>query len=324
MDNESGTMSTGLGSTLIAAVPDWFGWMHNLSLPLLVVFVLPWVYVLLILLSVPYLHICNLLRSKFWRDSNEDEFWKAARKFMALVWHLHSRIFHGYEVIGLENLPETGPALLIYYHGALPIDMYYLAAEMMLKRDRLIHSVGDRFLDHIPGWRLVSRVMRVTSGSVQSCVATLRAGELLSIAPGGVYEAQFGDSAYEVLWKSRTGFARVALEAKVPIIPMFTVNIRECFRTVSVARWAFVRLYSVLKIPVLPIYGGFPVKLRTVLGKPIPHDDALSPVTLQEKVANAIAELVREHQRVPGEILYAIGDRFETAVHVHGGKEAKL
>ena len=157
---------------------------------------------------------------------------------MAYVWNLHSKLFHGntltwcffkynlivldfhlppgYEVIGLEHLPETGGgALLIYYHGALPIDMYYLTAETMLKCNRLIHTVGDRFLDRIPGWRLVSRVMNVTSGSVQSCVATLRAGELLSIAPGGVYEAQFGDSVYEVLWKNRTGFARVALEAKV-------------------------------------------------------------------------------------------------------------
>ncbi|XP_049278541.1 transmembrane protein 68-like [Anopheles funestus] len=316
MDNGSGsTIFPGLGSTLIAAVPEWFGWMHNLSLPLLVMFVLPWMYVLLILSSIPYLHLCNIVRLQFWRNSNENEFWNKARWLMAYVWNLHSRIFHGYEVTGLENLPETGPALLIYYHGALPIDMYYLTADTMLKRNRLIHTVGDRFLDHIPGWRLVSRVMKVTSGSVQSCVSTLRAGELLSIAPGGVYEAQFGDNMYEVLWKNRTGFARVALEAKVPIIPMFTVNIRECFRTVSLARWLFVRIYNVLKIPVLPIYGGFPVKLRTVLGKPIPYDGSLSPADLQEKVAGAIAELVQEHQRRPGEILQAIGDRFE-AVHL--------
>uniref|UniRef100_A0A182JYD3 PCI domain-containing protein n=1 Tax=Anopheles christyi TaxID=43041 RepID=A0A182JYD3_9DIPT len=239
------------------------------------------------------------------------------------IFHALQASTDGYEVIGLEHLPKTGGALLIYYHGALPIDMYYLTAETMLKCNRLIHTVGDRFLDHIPGWRLVSRVMKVTSGSVQSCVATLRAGELLSIAPGGVYEAQFGDNVYEVLWKNRTGFARVALEAKVPIIPMFTVNIRECFRTVSFAKWIFLRLYNVLKIPVLPIYGGFPVKLRTVLGKPIPYDESLSPEALQEKVATAIARLVREHQRVPGDILQAIGDRFE-AVQVVRGENAKV
>ncbi|KFB41384.1 AGAP013284-PB-like protein [Anopheles sinensis] len=217
-----------------------------------------------------------------------------------------------YEVSGLENLPEDGPALIIYYHGALPIDMYYLTAETMLKRNRLIHTIGDRFLDRIPGWRLVSRVMNVTSGSVQSCVETLRAGELLSIAPGGVYEAQFGDNTYEVLWKKRTGFARVALEAQVPIVPMLTVNIRECFRTVAVGKSVCARIYNILKVPVLPIYGGFPVKLHTILGKPIPHDASLTPEELQEKVVAAIADLVKQHQRVPGDILQAIGDRFDS------------
>uniref|UniRef100_A0A1Y9H2A0 Phospholipid/glycerol acyltransferase domain-containing protein n=1 Tax=Anopheles dirus TaxID=7168 RepID=A0A1Y9H2A0_9DIPT len=304
------------GSTPNVPAARWFEWVHGFSLPLVAVFLLPWLYVLLILSSVPYLHVCNFLRTRLWTKSSKDEFWNSARRLMAYVWNLHSRVLHGYEVIGLENLPSEGPALLIYYHGALPIDMYYLTAETMLKRNRLIHTVGDRFLDRIPGWRLVSRVMKVTSGSAQSCVATLRAGELLSIAPGGVYEAQFGDSAYEVLWKGRTGFARVALEAQVPIIPMFTVNIRECFRTVSFAKWIFVRLYGVLKIPVLPIYGGFPVKLRTVLGKPIAYDGSLSPAALQEKVAGAIGKLVREHQRLPGDILQAIGDRFEAVPSV--------
>ncbi|XP_053671702.1 transmembrane protein 68-like [Anopheles nili] len=307
MDIESSSMPA-LGSTMI----DWFGLVHNLSLPLVILFLLPWMYVLLILSSVPYLHLCNFFRLRFWKHIHEDEFWNHARRMMAFVWHLHSKVFHGYEVIGLENLPENGPALLIYYHGALPIDMYYLTAATMIKRNRLIHTVGDRFLDQIPGWKLVSRVMKVTSGSAQSCVATLHSGELLSIAPGGVYEAQFGDKSYEVLWKNRTGFARVALEAQVPIIPMFTVNIRECFRTVSIAKWIFKRIYEALKIPVLPIYGGFPVKLRTVLGKPIPYDGSLTPAALQQKIASAIANLISEHQRVPGDILQAIGDRFDT------------
>uniref|UniRef100_A0A8W7PLY3 Phospholipid/glycerol acyltransferase domain-containing protein n=1 Tax=Anopheles coluzzii TaxID=1518534 RepID=A0A8W7PLY3_ANOCL len=333
MDNESiSHASGGLGSTLIAAVPNWFGWMHNLSLPLLVVFLLPWMYVLLILSSIPYLHLCNFLRLRFWKQSNEDEFWKAARWLMAYVWNLHSKLFHGYEVTGLEHLPETGGgALLIYYHGALPIDMYYLTAETMLKCNRLIHTVGDRFLDRIPGWRLVSRVMNVTSGSVQSCVATLRAGELLSIVEESnrIRPSGAGSQSGKLSKRRRRGWEWKQMKHSFftqPIIPMFTVNIRECFRTVSFAKWLFVRLYSVLKVPVLPIYGGFPVKLRTVLGKPIPYDESLSPVALQERVAAAIAELVREHQRVPGDILQAIGDRFETvhAVEQREEEDTKL
>ena len=57
----------------------------------------------------------------------------------------------GYEVIGLERIPDTGPALLIYYHGALPIDIYYLMAKIILHKQRQLWAIGDRFLFKIPG-----------------------------------------------------------------------------------------------------------------------------------------------------------------------------
>lgn len=57
----------------------------------------------------------------------------------------------GYEVVGLENIPDTGPALIVYYHGAIPIDFYYILAKCILVKDRLIRCVGDRFLFKMPG-----------------------------------------------------------------------------------------------------------------------------------------------------------------------------
>lgn len=65
---------------------------------------------------------------------------------------------------------------------------------------------------------------------------------------------------------------------------MFTENLREAFRTVSFGRRLFLRLYALLKFPIAPIYGGFPVKMITHLGKPIPYDENLTPEQLQTKV----------------------------------------
>lgn len=45
------------------------------------------------------------------------------------------------------------------------------------------------------------------------------------------------------------------------------------------------RLYNKVRIPVYPIYGGFPVKFRTYLGKPIEYDESLTPQDLQVKVS---------------------------------------
>lgn len=67
----------------------------------------------------------------------------------------------------------------------------------------------------IPGWSIVLEYMRVIPGTVQQCANILREGNMLAIAPGGVYEAQFGREDYQLLWRKRTGFAKVALEAKV-------------------------------------------------------------------------------------------------------------
>jgi hypothetical protein len=55
----------------------------------------------------------------------------------------------------------------------------------------------------------------VVPGTVQQCANILTDNNMLAIAPGGVYEAQFGDSYYQILWRKRMGFAKVALEAKV-------------------------------------------------------------------------------------------------------------
>lgn len=55
--------------------------------------------------------------------------------------------------------------------------------------------------------------MKVVPGTVQSCANILKDGNLLAIAPGGVYESQFSHH-YSLMWKKRLGFAKVALEAQ--------------------------------------------------------------------------------------------------------------
>lgn len=67
----------------------------------------------------------------------------------------------------------------------------------------------------ILGWPIIAEALKVVPGTVQQCANILTDNNMLAIAPGGVYEAQFGDSYYQILWRKRMGFAKVALEAKV-------------------------------------------------------------------------------------------------------------
>lgn len=47
----------------------------------------------------------------------------------------------------------------------------------------------------------------------------------------------------------------------------------------------WLRIYARTKFPLMPIYGGFPVKLITYVGKPVPYDGNLTPEELQLKVS---------------------------------------
>lgn len=52
------------------------------------------------------------------------------------------------------------------------------------------------------------------------------------------------------------------------------------FNKTALTRW----LYEHIKIPVLPPYGGLPVKFRTYIGEPIPYDPNITAEELAKKV----------------------------------------
>jgi 1-acyl-sn-glycerol-3-phosphate acyltransferase len=237
------------------------------------------------------------------------DFWDGCRHLIAVMWDAHGWIYHGYQVEGMENRPTEGPALIVYYHGAIPLDYYYLLAKCILYKRRLIQAVGDRFLFSIPGWKLMMEVFHVFPGTIQTCVQVLEKGDLLSIAPGGVKEAQFGDNRYQLIWGDRVGFAKVAVEAKVPIIPVFTVNLREAFRSLGFGQSLFRKIYEKTRLPIVPIYGGFPVKLKTIIGKPIPYDPSLSCEQVAKNTAQVLETMISSNQRIPGSIFQALLDR---------------
>uniref|UniRef100_A0ACB8FDE6 Transmembrane protein 68 n=2 Tax=Sphaerodactylus townsendi TaxID=933632 RepID=A0ACB8FDE6_9SAUR len=143
----------------------------------------------------------------------------------------------------------------------------------------------------------------------KDCLSLLKDGNLISISPGGTREALFSDETYKIMWGSRSGFAQVAIDAKVPIIPMFTQNVREAYKTLGYIRglkW----LYEYSRWPVAPVYGGYPVKLRTFLGEPIPYDPNITAEELAEKAKIALQDLIRNHQKLPGNTGRALLERF--------------
>lgn len=239
----------------------------------------------------------------------KEEYWGGARKAIAVFWDVFGRIWHGYDIVGLENFPREGPALVIFYHAAMPVDMYFLSFRIYLKTGRMMHAIGDKFLFILSIYNVFAECFNISTGTIESCVKTLENGGVLCIAPGGTFEAQFGDENYELMWKNRTGFAKVALEAKVNIIPIFTENVREAYRQTTLFKRIWMKIYENTRFPFVPLYGGFPVKLRTHLGKPVKIVEGDTPETLKDRVAKEMKKLIASNQRLPGSIPLALVDR---------------
>lgn len=60
------------------------------------------------------------------------------------------------------------------------------------------------------------------------------------------------------------------------------------------------------------MYGWFPVKFRTFIGEPIPYDPNITAEELTAKTKAALQALITKHQKIPGNILRALMERFQT------------
>ncbi|KAM4684825.1 DGAT1/2-independent enzyme synthesizing storage lipids-like isoform 10-T18 [Amazona ochrocephala] len=248
--------------------------------PLVAVFLLPGVLVILFYTSILLLHIYK--RKNELKEAYSNDFWDGAKQMLATLWDGHGRIWHGYELHGAENIPE-GPGLVVFYHGATPADCVYFMARLLIQKKRYCHVVADHFVFRLPGFKILLDAHGVLHGPKEECVNALKKGSLIAIAPGGVREALFSDEMYTIIWGNRKGFAQVAIDAKVPIIPMFTQNVREGVRTLGGIK-ILRSLYERIRLPIVPVYGGFPVKLRTFIGEPIPYEPNVTAEELTAKV----------------------------------------
>ncbi|KFR13202.1 Transmembrane protein 68 [Opisthocomus hoazin] len=262
--------------------------------PLAVVFLLPGVVIVLFYLSALFLHIYK--RKNELKQAYSNDFWDGAKQMLATLWDGHGRIWHGYELHGAEKIPE-GPGLVVFYHGATPADCIYFMARLFIQRKIYCRAIADHFVFRLPGVKLLLDVHGIIHGPKEECVNALKKGCLIAVAPGGVREALFSDEMYTIIWGNRKGFARVAIDAKVPIIPMFTQNVREGVRTLG----GISKIFSIIFLVYFSIWTG-------LLAKPA----NITAEELTEKTKAALQALKEKHQKIPGNIFRALMERFQT------------
>jgi 1-acyl-sn-glycerol-3-phosphate acyltransferase len=130
------------------------------------------------------------------------------------------RLMYRPRTVGLEHIPAEGPAILVANHQSFLDD--FLLPLVVPRRKVVFLAKADYFDKWYLRWFFkganvipVRRESRSASeAALQAGIQALREGKLIGIFPEGTR------SPDGKLYRGKTGVARMALEAQVPVIPV--------------------------------------------------------------------------------------------------------
>lgn len=131
------------------------------------------------------------------------------------------------KVYGIDNVPPRR-ALLVGNHTVMGmLDSPLMCAELF-ERGIIVRSLGDHAHFKIPVWRDVLSACGVVEGTRAVTSELMRRGEVILVYPGGGREvAKRKGEKYQLIWKERMGFARLAVKHGYPIVPFAAVGAEE-------------------------------------------------------------------------------------------------
>jgi 1-acyl-sn-glycerol-3-phosphate acyltransferase len=146
---------------------------------------------------------------------------------------------------GAEHVPREGPALIVGNHGLFALDTMVLGALIVRDLGRNPRFLSDRMLWRIPGFRQLITAIGALPGEPHTAEELLRRGDLVVVYPGGVDDSlKLADERYVLKWKQRAGFARVAMAAKAPIVPVVGLGIDEMYTVLGREHWLGRRVFG--------------------------------------------------------------------------------
>lgn len=170
------------------------------------------------------------------------------------------------QFVGLENLPD-GPALFIGNHAFMAIDAALFHLYLYYDHGRYVKGLGDKTLFANPHYAAIVHAMGGVSGQAQIVERLMARGKDLLLYPGGAYESIKPPQArYQLQWKSRYGFVRLAAAAGYTIVPIASVGPDEYYDHAVSSEGL---LHSPL-VRYLMKMGVVPADIRTDLVPPIP------------------------------------------------------
>lgn len=197
-------------------------------------------------------------------------------------WTLPALLLYRYyfrvETFGVERVP-AGRVLVVGNHaGQLPFDGLMLSAALLLEAEppRIARPMGEYWIPQIPVFSVAAARGGTLVGTPENCIHMLEHDECVMVFPEGVGGMNKVYSERYRLQRFGSGFMRLALDTKTPILPVGIIGSEE--QQPGIAN--LTGLARVLGIPALPITLGFPwlgplgllplpVKYRIYFGEPM-------------------------------------------------------
>lgn len=185
------------------------------------------------------------------------------------------------EVRGLENLPESGPALVVGNHSCLFYmpDTWMVALAITSRRgaDAPAYALVYDLLLGIPGVGTLLRRLGGVPADSREAARVLAEGALVLVYPGGDREAcRPWTDRNRIVFSGRTGFIRLALRTGVPIVPVVSYGSHDAVVVLSRGeRLARALGLERMRIKVFPLVLG-PFGVSTILTPPPPLPAAVT------------------------------------------------
>jgi 1-acyl-sn-glycerol-3-phosphate acyltransferase len=182
------------------------------------------------------------------------------------------------QTFGIENLPSAGRVVIVSNHsGQLPFDALVIGTACFLEppQPRLVRAMVEFFVPTVPfASYLFARWGQIT-GTPENCRRLLAADEAVLVFPEGARGISKPFSKRYQLADFGTGFMRMALEARAPILPVAVIGAEEQAPAINLKPLA--KLMGIPALPIVP-YPPFiaavplPVKYRVYFGEPMHFD----------------------------------------------------
>jgi 1-acyl-sn-glycerol-3-phosphate acyltransferase len=252
--------------------------------------------------------VAEFLRKRLTGDYSVDEFGFDPHFNNAIALPLLRFFFKSWfrvEVSGIENLPDTGAALVVANHaGVLPFDglMTSVAVRDHHPAHRDLRGLAADIAFDMPFIGEVARKAGHTLACTSDAHRLLAAGELTAVFPEGYKGVgkRFKDR-YKLQRFGRGGFVSAALRTKAPIVPCSIVGSEEIYPMLADVK-LLARLLGVPYFPITPLFPlagpagllPLPSKWHIAFGEPISTAEYQSSDADNPMVTFELTDQVRE------------------------------